>query len=131
MQLILQILADTTAGSHLFKYHMQVNFGESLGDIVAALRRCSNLRLARNYTECSLTQTAKQRVIASLVEGGLANAAGIISLPVLLCGIGDIVCGFLWLRNHGRSGIGQWSGFPVSSIDLSVFVKVGATCSKF
>ena len=131
MQLILQILADTTSASHLYNCLKQVNFGESLGDIIAALRRCSNLRLARNYTECSLTQNAKQRVIASLVEGGLANAAGIISIPVLLCGIGDIVCGFLWLRNHDRSGIGLWSGFPVSSIDLSVFVKVGAMCSKF
>ena len=58
--------------------------------------------------------------MSHLVKGGLANAAGIISLPVLLCGISNTVCGFLWLGNHSRSGFGLWSRFPVSSVDLSV-----------
>lgn len=63
--------------------------------------------------------------MSNLVEVGLAKAAGIIGIAAGFCGLGNAICGFIWLGHNGYGGHGLWSGFGVSLFSLvCVFLKV-------
>ena len=52
--------------------------------------------------------------MSNLVEAGLAKAAAIVGIGAGLCGLGNVICGFIWLGYNGYGGHGLWSGFGVS-----------------
>lgn len=47
------------------------------------------------------------------VEAGTARAAGIVGILILICGIADSVCGFIWVGYGIPGGHGLWSGIGV------------------
>jgi len=55
------------------------------------------------------------------VEAGLAKTTGIVGIAAGLCGLGNAICGFIWLGHNGYGGHGLWSGFGVSLIKLDLF----------
>lgn len=48
------------------------------------------------------------------VTAGTARAAAIVGFLILLCGIANSTCGFVWFAYGGYQGHGLWSGIPVS-----------------
>ena len=48
------------------------------------------------------------------VEAGTAKSVGIVSILILICGIADSVCGFIWVGHGVPGGHGLWSGIGVS-----------------
>lgn len=59
--------------------------------------------------------------MSNLVEAGLAKTTGIVGIAAGLCGLGNAICGFIWLGHNGYGGHGLWSGFGVSLIKLNLF----------
>lgn len=53
-------------------------------------------------------------IMSNSVEVGLAKSTGLIGIAAGLCGLGDCICGFIWLGYNGYGGHGLWSGFGVS-----------------
>lgn len=49
--------------------------------------------------------------MSNSVEAGLAKTTGIIGIAIGLCGLGNAICGFIWLGHNGYGGHGLWSGF--------------------
>lgn len=49
--------------------------------------------------------------MSNTVEPGLAKWTGIISIAAGVCGLGNCICGFIWLGYSGYGGHGLWSGF--------------------
>ena len=52
--------------------------------------------------------------MSNTVEPGLAKSTGFISIAAGICGLGNCICGFIWLGYNGYGGHGLWSGFGVS-----------------
>ena len=46
--------------------------------------------------------------MSNVVEAGLAKAAAIVGIGAGLCGLGNVICGFIWDTMDG--GHGLWSG---------------------
>lgn len=51
--------------------------------------------------------------MSNLVEANLAKTTGIVGIAVGICGLGNVICGFIWLGHNGYGGHGLWSGFGV------------------
>ena len=51
--------------------------------------------------------------MSNLVEPSLAKTTGIVGIAVGICGLGNVICGFIWLGHNGYGGHGLWSGFGV------------------
>lgn len=49
--------------------------------------------------------------MSNLVEANLAKTTGIVGIAVGICGLGNVICGFIWLGHNGYGGHGLWSGF--------------------
>ena len=56
--------------------------------------------------------------MSNLVEVGLAKSTGFIGIAAGLCGLGNSICGFIWLGYSGYGGHGLWSGFGVSKFQF-------------
>ena len=56
--------------------------------------------------------------MSNSVEVGLAKSTGVIGIAAGLCGLGNCICGFIWLGYNGYGGHGLWSGFGVSGIQF-------------
>ena len=73
--------------------------------------------------------------MAGQIESGVAKAAGIVGILVLICGIADCICGFIWIGYGGPGGHGLWSGFGVglllSLVSLVLPFCVYATGTAF
>lgn len=66
--------------------------------------------------------------MAGQIESGVAKAAGIVGILVLICGIADCICGFIWIGYGGPGGHGLWSGFGVGLL-LSLVSLVLPFCA--
>lgn len=62
------------------------------------------------------------------VEVGLAKSTGLIGIAAGLCGLGNCICGFIWLGYNGYGGHGLWSGFGVSYFVL-LMVTIEFICN--
>lgn len=56
--------------------------------------------------------------MAGELTPGNAKGAGVVGILILICGVIQCVCGFIWIGFGGDGGHGLWSGFLVSSIFL-------------
>ncbi|KAL9980982.1 hypothetical protein ACROYT_G009631 [Oculina patagonica] len=61
--------------------------------------------------------------MSNSVEVGLAKSTGMIGIAAGLCGLGNCICGFIWLGYNGYGGHGLWSGFGlIFAALLGIFV---------
>ena len=75
-----------------------------------------------NYLKVRKGFTVNMDVLhrATRAEKEQSIAAGILSFLLLLCAVGDSICGVVWAIHGGPDGHGLWSGFGVSCL-----VRVG------
>lgn len=61
--------------------------------------------------------------MSNSVEAGLAKSTGVIGIAAGLFGLGNCICGFVWLGYNGYGGYGLWSGFGlIFAAFLGLFV---------
>ena len=66
-----------------------------------------------NLDESPLVWLRNKITMSNLVEANLAKTTGIVGIAVGICGLGNVICGFIWLGHNGYGGHGLWSGFGV------------------
>lgn len=49
--------------------------------------------------------------MSNLVEASLAKTSGVLGIGDVIFGLGNVICGFVWLGHNGYGGHGLWSGF--------------------
>ena len=55
------------------------------------------------------------KMVQNTVEQGVGTAAGVVGILLGIFGLGNSICGFIWVGYGGGGGHGIWSGFGVST----------------
>lgn len=88
----------------------QVCFIEKL-KVTTALG-CGGFPLKKNSEGPAILKSTL--IMSNSVEAGLAKSTGVIGIAAGVFGLGNCICGFIWLDYNGYGGHGLWSGFGVS-----------------
>ena len=101
-------------GKYAFAYHENVIGGWDESRWLTALpaRRFTD-PCSTNVDESPLVWLRNKITMSNLVEANLAKTTGIVGIAVGICGLGNVICGFIWLGHNGYGGHGLWSGFGV------------------
>ena len=94
------------------RYHGSLNFTASLWFFrvqCEELSTCStNIHTPRKRTDKAPIMVVQQ------VDKQNAMWSGICGMFLLVCGIGSVIAGSIWIHFHGYGGHGVWSGMFVS-----------------